>query len=175
MLVFFKLHPTVITEDNLHQSLLVSSMLESPINTLYQAVKQVFAPVLLKVSMSLCSWQFHSCLIKKAMEVITYCGRLLLTTHMTSKTNRYEATTWNYICTSRRTLFSLELFYFVFKDDHWSSAFDPKLASLLSELELGLGTVVRQSIAQPSTRKGRTEEDVLGMTDTLIMETISCM
>lgn len=51
LLVFFKLQPTVITAENLHQSLLVSSMLESPINTLYQAVKQVFAPVLLKVSL----------------------------------------------------------------------------------------------------------------------------
>uniref|UniRef100_A0A671UXN0 Cytoplasmic dynein 2 heavy chain 1 n=1 Tax=Sparus aurata TaxID=8175 RepID=A0A671UXN0_SPAAU len=75
VLVFFKLHPTVITEDNLHQSLLVSSMLDSPINTLYQAVRQVFAPVLLK-------------------------------------------------------------------DERWRSVFDPKLAGLLSELELGLGSVV---------------------------------
>uniref|UniRef100_A0A7N6BYS7 Dynein heavy chain tail domain-containing protein n=1 Tax=Anabas testudineus TaxID=64144 RepID=A0A7N6BYS7_ANATE len=75
VLVFFKLHPTVITEDNLHQSLLVSSMLESPINTLYQAVRQVFAPVLLK-------------------------------------------------------------------DEHWRSAFDPKLADLLNELERGLGSVM---------------------------------
>ncbi|KAM4566457.1 cytoplasmic dynein 2 heavy chain 1 isoform 3-T3 [Odontesthes bonariensis] len=96
VLVFFKLQPTVITEDNLHQSLLVSSMLESPINTLYQAVKQVFAPVLLK-------------------------------------------------------------------DEHWCSAFDPKLAALLSELELGLGFVVRQSRVQPSSKKGRVEEDVLGI------------
>lgn len=52
VLVFFKLQPTVITEDNLHQSILVSSMLDSPINTLYQAVRQVFAPALLKVSLS---------------------------------------------------------------------------------------------------------------------------
>ncbi|XP_008299945.1 cytoplasmic dynein 2 heavy chain 1 [Stegastes partitus] len=96
VLVFFKLHPTVITEDNLHQSLLVSSMLESPINTLYQAVKQVFAPVLLK-------------------------------------------------------------------DERWRSAFDPKLADLLSELELGLGSVVRQFGAQSSAKKGRKEEDVLGI------------
>uniref|UniRef100_A0A4W6FB67 Cytoplasmic dynein 2 heavy chain 1 n=1 Tax=Lates calcarifer TaxID=8187 RepID=A0A4W6FB67_LATCA len=88
VLVFFKLQPTVITEDNLHRSLLVSSMLESPINTLYQAVRQVFAPVLLK-------------------------------------------------------------------DERWRSAFDPKLAGLLSELELGLGSVVRQSGAQPSAKKGR--------------------
>uniref|UniRef100_A0A8C4HEE2 Cytoplasmic dynein 2 heavy chain 1 n=1 Tax=Dicentrarchus labrax TaxID=13489 RepID=A0A8C4HEE2_DICLA len=87
VLVFFKLHPTVITEDNLHQSLLVSSMLESPINSLYQAVRQVFGPVLLK-------------------------------------------------------------------DERWRSAFDPKLADLLSELELGLGTVVRQSGAKLSAKKG---------------------
>uniref|UniRef100_A0A3Q1F2C8 Dynein heavy chain tail domain-containing protein n=1 Tax=Acanthochromis polyacanthus TaxID=80966 RepID=A0A3Q1F2C8_9TELE len=96
VLVFFKLHPTVITEDNFHQSLLVSSMLESPINTLYQAVKQVFAPVLLK-------------------------------------------------------------------DERWRSAFDPKLADLLSELELGLGSVVRQLGGQSSSKKGRKEEDVLGI------------
>ncbi|KAK2847119.1 hypothetical protein Q5P01_010118 [Channa striata] len=96
VLVFFKLHPTVITEDNLHQSLLVSSMLNSPINTLYQAVRQVFAPVLLK-------------------------------------------------------------------DERWRSEFDPKLADLLSELELGLGSVVRQSGGQSSAKKGRIEEDVLGI------------
>ncbi|XP_068440329.1 cytoplasmic dynein 2 heavy chain 1 isoform X1 [Clinocottus analis] len=96
VLVFFKLHPTVITEDNLHQSLLVSSMLESPINTLYQALRQVFAPVLLK-------------------------------------------------------------------DERWCSAFDPKLAGLLRELELGLGSVVRQAGAQPSAKRSRTEEDVLGI------------
>uniref|UniRef100_A0A667ZZ86 Dynein cytoplasmic 2 heavy chain 1 n=1 Tax=Myripristis murdjan TaxID=586833 RepID=A0A667ZZ86_9TELE len=96
VLVFFKLHPTVITEENLHQSLLVSSMLESPISTLYQAVRQVFVPVLLK-------------------------------------------------------------------DEQWSSAFDPKLAGLLSELELGLGSVVRQSGAQPSAKKDQKEEDVLGI------------
>lgn len=50
VLVFFKLRPDVITEDNLHSNILVSSMLDSPINTLYQAVRQVFAPALLKVS-----------------------------------------------------------------------------------------------------------------------------
>uniref|UniRef100_W5MJK1 Cytoplasmic dynein 2 heavy chain 1 n=1 Tax=Lepisosteus oculatus TaxID=7918 RepID=W5MJK1_LEPOC len=48
VLVFFKLCPDVITEDNLHSNILVSSMIDSPINTLYQAVRQVFAPVLLK-------------------------------------------------------------------------------------------------------------------------------
>ncbi|XP_068612804.1 cytoplasmic dynein 2 heavy chain 1 isoform X2 [Brachionichthys hirsutus] len=96
VLVFFKLRPTVITEENLHQCLLVSSMLESPINTLYQAVRQVFAPVLLK-------------------------------------------------------------------DERWSSAFDPKLAALLGELESGLGSVVRQSGAQSSAKSSRSEENVLGI------------
>ncbi|XP_010013378.1 PREDICTED: cytoplasmic dynein 2 heavy chain 1-like, partial [Nestor notabilis] len=48
VLVFFKLRPDVITEDNLHSNILISSMVDSPINTLYQAVRQVFAPVLLK-------------------------------------------------------------------------------------------------------------------------------
>jgi dynein heavy chain 2 len=48
--VFFKLRPEVITDENLHKNILVSSMLESPINSLYQAVRQVFAPMLLKVS-----------------------------------------------------------------------------------------------------------------------------
>jgi hypothetical protein len=49
VLVFFKLRPEVITDGNLHNNILVSSMLESPINSLYQAVRQVFAPMLLKV------------------------------------------------------------------------------------------------------------------------------
>lgn len=49
VLVFFKLRPTVITEENVHRSILVASVLESPITTLYQALRQVFAPVLLKV------------------------------------------------------------------------------------------------------------------------------
>nr|XP_023648221.1 cytoplasmic dynein 2 heavy chain 1 isoform X1 [Paramormyrops kingsleyae]XP_023648222.1 cytoplasmic dynein 2 heavy chain 1 isoform X1 [Paramormyrops kingsleyae] len=48
VLVFFKLRPTVITEENVQRSILVSSMLESPITTLYQALRQVFVPVLLK-------------------------------------------------------------------------------------------------------------------------------
>ncbi|XP_055023019.1 cytoplasmic dynein 2 heavy chain 1 [Boleophthalmus pectinirostris] len=96
VLVFFKLQPTVITEENLHQSLLVSSMLDSPINTLYQAVKQVFAPVLLK-------------------------------------------------------------------DERWRAVFDPKLADLLSELEQGLGSVVRHHGVHPSSKKDRKEDDVLGI------------
>ncbi|EMP37963.1 Cytoplasmic dynein 2 heavy chain 1 [Chelonia mydas] len=92
VLVFFKLRPDVITEDNLHSNILVSSMLDSPINTLYQAVRQVFAPVLLK-------------------------------------------------------------------DEKWSREFDPKLQNLLSELEIGLGTVLRRSDPNYSGTKFR-EDDV---------------
>lgn len=51
VLVFFKPHPCVVSEDNLHRSVLVSSMLESPISTLYQALRQVYGPVLLQVSL----------------------------------------------------------------------------------------------------------------------------
>uniref|UniRef100_A0A452I6Q6 Uncharacterized protein n=1 Tax=Gopherus agassizii TaxID=38772 RepID=A0A452I6Q6_9SAUR len=94
VLVFFKLRPDAITEDNLHSNILVSSMLDSPINTLYQAVRQVFAPVLLK-------------------------------------------------------------------DEKWSREFDPKLQSLLSELEIGLGTVLRRSDPNYSGTKFR-EDDVRG-------------
>ncbi|XP_041920571.1 cytoplasmic dynein 2 heavy chain 1 [Alosa sapidissima] len=96
VLVFFKLRPSVITEENLHQNVLVSSMLESPISTLYQAVRQVFAPVLLK-------------------------------------------------------------------DEKWSKSFDPKLQSLLSDLESGLGSVVRQSNPSNSGKQSAKEEDVLGI------------
>uniref|UniRef100_A0A672SRC3 Dynein cytoplasmic 2 heavy chain 1 n=1 Tax=Sinocyclocheilus grahami TaxID=75366 RepID=A0A672SRC3_SINGR len=49
VLLFFKPHPCVVSEENLHRSVLVSSMLESPISTLYQALRQVYGPVLLQV------------------------------------------------------------------------------------------------------------------------------
>lgn len=48
--------------------------------------------------------------------------------------------------------------------------FDPKLAGLLSELELGLGSVVRQSGAQPSKKKSHAEEDVLGRNKYILAE-----
>lgn len=53
--------------------------------------------------------------------------------------------------------------FFPLKDEHWRSAFDPKLAGLLSDLELGLGSVVRSSGAKLSMKEGFTEEEVLGM------------
>ncbi|XP_072467338.1 cytoplasmic dynein 2 heavy chain 1 isoform X1 [Notamacropus eugenii] len=95
VLVFFKLRPEVITEDNVHNNILVSSMLDSPINSLYQAIRQVFAPMLLK-------------------------------------------------------------------DQEWSKNFDPKLQNLLSELEAGLGIVLRRSDANLSKMKFK-EDDIRGI------------
>uniref|UniRef100_G3VCU8 Dynein cytoplasmic 2 heavy chain 1 n=1 Tax=Sarcophilus harrisii TaxID=9305 RepID=G3VCU8_SARHA len=95
VLVFFKLRPEVITEDNMHNNILVSSMLDSPINSLYQAVRQVFAPMLLK-------------------------------------------------------------------DQEWSKNFDPKLQNLLSELEAGLGIVLRRSDTNLSKMKFK-EDDIRGI------------
>uniref|UniRef100_A0A8C5XJH6 Dynein cytoplasmic 2 heavy chain 1 n=1 Tax=Microcebus murinus TaxID=30608 RepID=A0A8C5XJH6_MICMU len=95
VLVFFKLRPEVITDENLHNNILVSSMLESPINSLYQAVRQVFAPMLLK-------------------------------------------------------------------DQEWSRNFDPKLQNLLSELEAGLGIVLRRSDTNLSKLKFK-EDDTRGI------------
>uniref|UniRef100_A0A8C6EAF8 Dynein cytoplasmic 2 heavy chain 1 n=1 Tax=Moschus moschiferus TaxID=68415 RepID=A0A8C6EAF8_MOSMO len=95
VLVFFKLRPEVITDQNLHNNILVSSMLESPINSLYQAVRQVFAPMLLK-------------------------------------------------------------------DQEWSRNFDPKLQNLLSELEAGLGIVLRRSDTNLSKLKFK-EDDTRGI------------
>ncbi|XP_032214095.1 cytoplasmic dynein 2 heavy chain 1 isoform X5 [Mustela erminea] len=95
VLVFFKLRPEVITDQNLHNNILVSSMLESPINSLYQAVRQIFAPVLLK-------------------------------------------------------------------DQEWSGNFDPKLQNLLSELETGLGIVLRRSDINSSKLKFK-EDDTRGI------------
>ncbi|XP_038617598.1 cytoplasmic dynein 2 heavy chain 1 [Tachyglossus aculeatus] len=95
VLVFFKLRPEAITEDNLHSNILVSSTLDSPINSLYQAVRQVFAPMLSK-------------------------------------------------------------------DEEWSKNFDPKLQNLLSELEAGLGIVIRRSHPNLSKLKFK-EDDVRGI------------
>ncbi|XP_065136472.1 cytoplasmic dynein 2 heavy chain 1 [Paramisgurnus dabryanus] len=96
VLVFFKPRPCVISEENLHRSVLVSSMLESPISTLYQALRQVYGPVLLQ-------------------------------------------------------------------DDKWSESFDSKLQSLLTDLEVGLGSVLRHSHAEDSGKHRPTETDVLGI------------
>ncbi len=49
-LVFFKLQPTVIVPDNVHTNIFMSSMLDSPVETLYHSVQKLFAPVLLNDS-----------------------------------------------------------------------------------------------------------------------------
>ncbi|XP_026994578.2 cytoplasmic dynein 2 heavy chain 1 isoform X2 [Tachysurus fulvidraco] len=96
VLVFFKLRPCVITEENISSMVLVSSMLESPISTLYQSIRTVFNPAL------------H-------------------------------------------------------QDEKWSQTFDPRLQSLLSELEAGLGSVLRHTHPKNSGKKTLSEDDVLGM------------
>lgn len=48
VIVFFKIRPEVITPDNLHRNVFVSSMLDSPLSSLYHAVQKVYAPCLLK-------------------------------------------------------------------------------------------------------------------------------
>ena len=47
-LVFFKLEPCCITPENVHTNIFVSSVLDSPIDTLYHSVQKVYAPILLK-------------------------------------------------------------------------------------------------------------------------------
>uniref|UniRef100_A0AAR2JK60 Cytoplasmic dynein 2 heavy chain 1 n=1 Tax=Pygocentrus nattereri TaxID=42514 RepID=A0AAR2JK60_PYGNA len=96
LLVFFKLRPCVITEENVSRAVLVSSMLESPVSTLYQTLRWVFNPALLQ-------------------------------------------------------------------DEKWSQAFDPRLQSLLSELEAGLGSVLRHTNTKDSGKRSLSEDDVLGI------------
>ena len=94
-LIFFKLKPTTINPDNLHSNVVVSSMLDSPIDTLYHSVQKVFGPVLLK-------------------------------------------------------------------DSRWNKVVDPKLQSLLVELEAGLGSTLRKHgkfISLDSSSSTRSLED----------------
>lgn len=49
------------------------------------------------------------------------------------------------------------------KDEKWSKNFDPKLQNLLSELEAGLGSVVRRSDLNFTGKKFGKEDDILGM------------
>ena len=95
VLVFFKLRPEAITPDNVHENVFVSSMLSSPVNTLYHSVQKLFAPLLLK-------------------------------------------------------------------DEIWSRNFDPKLQSLLSELEAGLGSVVRKQDSSTSRATNVGDEQNIG-------------
>ena len=63
------------------------------------------------------------------------------------------------------SFFNCEYFDQVFapvllKDDKWSRNFDPKLQNLLSELEAGLGSVIRKQ--DPSARRSEGSDDSLG-------------
>ena len=50
VLVYFKLRPDIITPDNLHQNICVSSMLDSPVSTLYHVIQKIYAPIFLEGS-----------------------------------------------------------------------------------------------------------------------------
>ncbi|CAH1776602.1 unnamed protein product [Owenia fusiformis] len=93
VIVFFKTKPDVITPENVHKNVFVSTMLDSPISALFHAVQKIYAPLLLK-------------------------------------------------------------------DEKFSKTFDPKLQSLLSELEAGLGSVIRKT--DPSFRGDAGVGDSLG-------------
>lgn len=45
-LVLFKLRPETITEDNVHTNIFLSSMIDSPLDSLYYMIKSVFSPAL---------------------------------------------------------------------------------------------------------------------------------
>ena len=49
VLVLFKSKPEVITPENQHAIVLVNSMLNSPVNSLYHALQKIYSPLLLKV------------------------------------------------------------------------------------------------------------------------------
>lgn len=48
-IVFYKTKPVVITPDNLHSDISISTLADSPVSALYHSVQKVFAPLLLKV------------------------------------------------------------------------------------------------------------------------------
>jgi len=94
-LVFYKIRPEVITPDNMHSNIFVSSVLDSPVNTLYQSLHHVFVPMLLK-------------------------------------------------------------------DEQSSKGFDPKLQSLLGELDAGLGSVIRKKSNTSASSRGSTVDYNIG-------------
>lgn len=95
MIVFFKIRPDVITPDNIHSNIVVSSMVESPLSTLFHVVQKVYAPLLLQ-------------------------------------------------------------------DGKWSQNLDPKVQSLLSDLEAGLGSAIRKQDPSTRSRAGDGGDESLG-------------
>lgn len=106
VIVFFKIKPEVITPDNLHTNVFVSSMIDSPVSSLYHAVQKIYAPLLLE-------------------------------------------------------------------DAKWSRNLDPKLQSLLSELEAGLGTAIRKQDPSFQGKAGDGGEENLGSKYTVRFCTLS--
>ncbi len=47
-LVVFKLRPAVITAENLHTNILITTLIDSPLDSLYHSLQKVFAPILVK-------------------------------------------------------------------------------------------------------------------------------
>ena len=94
-LVFYKIRPDVITPDNVHTNVFISSILDSPLSTLYQSVHNVYVPMLLK-------------------------------------------------------------------DDKLSRGLDPKLQSLLGELDAGLGSVIRKKTDRGTSAKSGLDESLGG-------------
>jgi len=94
-LVFYKIRPEVITPDNMHTNIFVSSVLDSPVSTLYQSLHHIFVPMLLKSEQS-------------------------------------------------------------------SKGFDPKLQSLLGELDAGLGSVLRKRTNTSASARGEAVDDNVG-------------
>ena len=87
VLVLFKSKPEIITPDNQHSIVLVNSMLNSPVLSLYHSLQKIYSPLLLK-------------------------------------------------------------------DAKWSQDFDPKLQGLITELEKGLGSIIRRSAGESGSDKG---------------------
>jgi hypothetical protein len=51
-IIFFKLKPEIVTPENIHQNVLVSSMFQSPASTLYHTIKKIFSPLILNGDIS---------------------------------------------------------------------------------------------------------------------------
>ena len=47
-IILFKLRPVVITPENVHANIIVSSMVDTPAESLYHVLQKVYAPLLLK-------------------------------------------------------------------------------------------------------------------------------
>ena len=70
--MFFKSRPDVVTPENMHKDVLVSSMLDSPISALYHALQKVYSPLLLKDA----KWSNE--FDPKLQVTLDYCGQSYL-------------------------------------------------------------------------------------------------